>query len=149
MAGPDLCKHLLAHVINRNQQAVQVQCCAVLPLLSERPFNVHPIPAQALKVLKDMQQRKAFTALLTVSVAEASKLHDKACSDEMQLLDLAMHIDAGTLPQAYTLAQQVGFPLCCVHNVFLATLHGSSTYEFAYKSTHKHQPCRDVASLRT
>lgn len=71
------------------------------------------MPAQALKVLKDMKQRKAFTALLTLSLAEASKLNDKACSAEMQSLDLAMHIAAGTLPQAYTLAQQVGFPLTC------------------------------------
>ena len=60
-----------------------------------------------------MQQRKAFTALLTLSLAEASKLNDKSCSYEMQSLDLAMHIDAGTLPQAYTLAQQVSFPLVC------------------------------------
>ena len=84
------------------------------------------MPAQALRVLKDMQQRKAFTALLTLSLAEASKLNDKACSSEMQSLDLAMHIAAGTLPQAYTLAQQVGFPLTCPLHPS-AILQGSST----------------------
>lgn len=57
-----------------------------------------------------MQQRKAFTALLTVSLAEASKLNDKACFHEMQSLDLAMHIAAGTLPQAYALVHQVVYP---------------------------------------
>lgn len=66
---------------------------------------------QALKVLKEMKHRKAFTALLAVALAEASKLNAKACSDEMQSLDLAMHIAAGTLPQAYAIAQQVGFPV--------------------------------------
>lgn len=64
---------------------------------------------QALKVLKEMQQRKAFTALLAIGLAEASKLNAKACADEMRLLDLAMHIAAGTLPQAYALTHQVGF----------------------------------------
>ena len=84
---------------------------SVLCLLSERLFLKLLTSAQALKVLKDMQQRKAFTALLTLSLAEASRLNDKACSYEMQSLDLAMHIAAGTLPQAYTLAQQVGSTL--------------------------------------
>ena len=61
-----------------------------------------------------MQHGKAFTALLAVALPEASKLNAKACSDEMQSLDLAMHIAAGTLPQAYALAQQVDFPGVCI-----------------------------------
>ena len=75
---------------------------------------------QALKLLKEMQQRKAFTVLLAVGLAEASNLNAKACSDEMQSLDLAMHIAAGTLPQAYALAQQVGFPrgVCVFWRIF-------------------------------
>lgn len=65
---------------------------------------------QALKVLKEMQQRKAFTALLDVALTEAGKLNAKMCSHEMRSLDLAMHIAAGTLPQAYALSMQVGSP---------------------------------------
>lgn len=68
----------------------------------------YPIHMQALKVLKEMQQRKAFTALLDVALAEAGKLNAKACSHEMRSLDLAMHIAAGTLPQACALSTQVG-----------------------------------------
>ena len=85
-----------------------------------------PTQLQALKVLKEMQQGKAFTALLAVALAEATKLNAKTCSDEMQSLDLAMHLAAGTLPQAYALAQQVGFHGGLYVSWQTATLHCSS-----------------------
>lgn len=62
---------------------------------------------QALRVLKDMQQRKAFSALLAVSLAEASQLNARVCTAHMHSLDLSMHIAAGTLPPAFALTQQV------------------------------------------
>lgn len=62
---------------------------------------------QAVKVLMEMQQRKGFTALLAVSLAETSKLNDKARADQLRSLDLSMHIAAGTIPQACALAHQV------------------------------------------
>lgn len=77
-------------------------------------------------MLKEMQQGKAFTALLAVALTEAAKLNAKTCSDEMQSLDLAMHIAAGALPQAYALAQQVGFPSDVYVPWQTATLHCSS-----------------------
>ncbi len=66
---------------------------------------------QALRVLKEMQQRKAFTSLLAVSLAEAGKVNDKALAARMRCLDLSMHIAAGTLPEAWVTGQQV---LCLV-----------------------------------
>ncbi len=65
---------------------------------------------QALKVLKEMQQRKAFMSLLGVSLAEASKTNDKAQAAQMRSLDLSMHIAAGTLPDAWVVGHQVSEP---------------------------------------
>ncbi len=65
---------------------------------------------QALKVLKEMQQRKAFTSLLGVSLAEAAKTNDKAQAAQMRSLDLSMHIAAGTLPDAWVVGHQVSEP---------------------------------------
>lgn len=65
---------------------------------------------QALKVLKEMQQRKAFTSLLGVSLAEAGKTNDKAQAAQMRSLDLSMHIAAGTLPDAWVVGHQVSDP---------------------------------------
>ncbi|KAL0048239.1 hypothetical protein WJX82_010821 [Trebouxia sp. C0006] len=62
---------------------------------------------QALKVLKEMQQRKAFTSLLGVSLAEAAKTNDKAQAAQMRSLDLSMHIAAGTLPDAWVVGHQL------------------------------------------
>ena len=67
-------------------------------------------PLQALKVLKEMQQRKAFTSLLGVSLAEAGKTNDKAQAAQMRSLDLSMHIAAGTLPDAWLVGHQVSEP---------------------------------------
>ena len=62
---------------------------------------------QALNVLKEMQQRKAFTSLLGASLAEAGKTNDKAQAAQMRSLDLSMHIAAGTLPDAWVVGYQV------------------------------------------
>jgi len=67
-------------------------------------------PLQALKVLKEMQQRKAFTSLLGVSLAEAGKTNDKAQAAQMRSLDLSMHIATGTLPDAWVVGHQVSEP---------------------------------------
>ena len=67
-------------------------------------------PPQALIVLKDMQQRKAFTCLLGLSLAEAGKTNDKAQAAQMRSLDLSMHIAAGTLPDAWLVGHQVSEP---------------------------------------
>ena len=76
---------------------------------------------QALKVLKEMHQRKAFTSLLGVSLAEAGKTNDKAQAAQMRSLDLSMHIAAGTLPDAWVVGQQVSDPAYpCTSPVLLA-----------------------------
>ena len=64
---------------------------------------------QALRVLKTMQQGKAFASLLAVSLAEAAKLNDKAAAAEMRCLDLSMQIAAGNLPDAWLVGEQVLF----------------------------------------
>ena len=94
---------------HHNASAHHVNCHAAAAAAAANVLMLM-CPLQALKVLKEMQQRKAFTSLLGVSLAEAGKTNDKTQAAQMRSLDLSMHIASGTLPDAWVVGHQVSEP---------------------------------------
>ena len=62
---------------------------------------------QGLRVLREMKQGKAFMSLLAASLADSHKVNDKAQAAHMSTLSLGLHIEAGNLPAAWLVGQQV------------------------------------------